>query len=303
MSEEGGRSCPCSLTVTTCPGLTPEELAEAHVRDLAAQEAHDVRYHTYWFDPDSGSVFCLAEGPSSEAVEAVHRQAHGQVASVIIELDPTLPLNALMGPIPQHPAGTAYTAPAMRAIVFTDICDSVAQTQALGDEGHMSLLREHDQIVRLRLDEHGGREVKHTGDGIMASFTSVASAITFAAQVQRSPRQAQPDDRRGAPRGEHRHQRGRADHRSRRRSLRGRRPAGRPPVRDADAGDVVVSVAVRELCIGKPFQFESLTPSQLKGLPEPVQTYRVRLVGPGVERRSHPGRFGRRRPSRPLEQP
>ena len=257
------------------PGISPEELAEAHVADLAAQDDHDVRYHSYWFDPTNGSVFCLAEGPSSDAVAAVHRDTHGQLASTIIELDLATPLNTFMGPMPQHPPGTAYTAPAMRAIVFTDICDSVAQTQALGDEGHMSLLREHDQIVRLRLDEHGGREVKHTGDGIMASFTSVASAITFASEVQRvlAKRNQTTDEAHlevsiGISAGEPITEAD-GDLFGAAVQLAARLSAS------ADAGDVVVSVAVRELCIGKPFQFEARTPSQLKGLPEPIQTYRV----------------------------
>src|SRR3954465_11222379 len=60
------------------PGSTPEEIAAAHSQDVGVQSGHGVRYLTYWFEPDSGSVFCLAEGPSIEAVEQVHRESHGQ---------------------------------------------------------------------------------------------------------------------------------------------------------------------------------------------------------------------------------
>ena len=91
--------------------------------------------------------------------------------------------------MPHHPPGTPYTAPAMRAIVFTDLCGSVAQTQQLGDAGHMTLLREHNEIVRAELATHDGREVKHTGDGIMAAFASVASAVAFAVAVQQTLRE------------------------------------------------------------------------------------------------------------------
>lgn len=133
-------------------------------------------------------MFCLAEGPSQEAVERVHQQAHGAIAPQIIEIDPNAPLNALFGEMPHHPPGTPYTAPAMRAIVFTDVCGSVAQTQQLGDAGHMALLREHNEIVRAELATHDGREVKHTGDGIMAAFASIASAVAFAVAVQRALR-------------------------------------------------------------------------------------------------------------------
>ena len=67
------------------PGVTPEELADAHMRDVEVQERHGVRYHTYWFDPSNGSVFCLAEGPSKQAVETVHKQAPPAVAFAAID--------------------------------------------------------------------------------------------------------------------------------------------------------------------------------------------------------------------------
>jgi class 3 adenylate cyclase len=256
------------------PGISPEELAAAHLLDVETQAAHDVRYHTYWFDPEDGSVFCLAEGPSQAAIEAVHREAHGQLASSIIELDPSAPLNAFFGALPSHPAGTAYTAPGMRAIVFTDVCGSVAQTQRLGDDGHMQLLREHNEIVRAELAAYGGREVKHTGDGIMASFSSVASSVAFAVAVQQklSDRNAQADDPLDVSIGI---------------------SAGEPVTSDdgdlfgaavqlaarlcgaASAGDITVSVVVRELCMGKPFRFEDGGRIELKGMPEPTQTYAV----------------------------
>jgi class 3 adenylate cyclase len=256
------------------PGVTPEELAEAHIQDLAAQDKYGVRYHTYWFDPGSGSVFCMAEGPNREAVEAVHLGSHGLRASVIIELDPGAPLNALFGQIPQEPPGSAYSAPAMRAILFTDICGSVAQTHALGDDGHLRLLREHDQIVRDALRAYDGREVKHTGDGIMAAFTSIAAAVAASVRVQR----ALTERNRGADTVL---------------DVSIGISAGEPVTDDdgdlfgaavqlaarlcghAPAGDIAVSVAVRELCIGKGFQFEDRGHVELKGLPEPTRMYAV----------------------------
>jgi len=40
-------------------------------------------------------------------------------------------------------------------------------------------------IVRTELTAHGGREIKHTGDGLMAAFTSVVASIEFAKDAQR----------------------------------------------------------------------------------------------------------------------
>ena len=67
-------------------GLTPEAVADAHERDLEVQGKHGVRYLKYWYNAETGKVFCLAEAPSREAFEAVHREAHGIVADEIIEV-------------------------------------------------------------------------------------------------------------------------------------------------------------------------------------------------------------------------
>ena len=256
------------------PGVTPEALADAHALDVAVQDKHGVRYHTYWFDPENGSVFCLAEGPNRQAVEDVHSESHGLSAGLVLELDPTAPLNAFFGSLPTHPVGTAYTAPAMRAIVFTDVCGSVAQTHELGDDGHMQLLAEHDTIVRSELAAHDGREVKHTGDGIMAAFTSVVAAVAFATAVQRRlhARNETATNRfevsvgisAGEPvTGDHDDLFGAAV------QLAARLCAAAAP------GDITVSVAVRELCIGKPVRFEDRGELVLKGIPEPTRAYAV----------------------------
>src|SRR5438045_9648693 len=75
--------------------------------------------------------------------------------------------------------------PRIRTVLFTDIVESTSLTQKLGDEVAMELLHIHDAVVREALKALNGREVKHTGDGIMASFISAAAAVRCAAQIQR----------------------------------------------------------------------------------------------------------------------
>ena len=48
----------------------------------------------------------------------------------------------------------------------------------------MGLLHEHDVIIRRSLVAWRGREVKHTGDGIMASFEGVANALRCSIGIQ-----------------------------------------------------------------------------------------------------------------------
>jgi hypothetical protein len=65
-------------------GLTAEAVAGAHQRDLEVQTRYGVDYKQYWYDEDSGRVFCLVEAPDADAAAAVHREAHGLVADDII---------------------------------------------------------------------------------------------------------------------------------------------------------------------------------------------------------------------------
>ncbi|HXG27047.1 MAG TPA: SCO4226 family nickel-binding protein [Candidatus Binatia bacterium] len=55
--------------------VTAEQLAEAHRRDLAIQDEEGVVYERAWLDPEAGKVFCLATGPSKEAVMRIHERA------------------------------------------------------------------------------------------------------------------------------------------------------------------------------------------------------------------------------------
>jgi hypothetical protein len=65
-------------------GLTADALAQAHQRDLDVQERYGVEYRRYWFDEDSGRVFCLVAAPDAATATAVHREAHGLVAEAVI---------------------------------------------------------------------------------------------------------------------------------------------------------------------------------------------------------------------------
>ena len=79
--------CPYTIDIhRDVEGLTAEAVAGAHQKGLEVQDKHGVKYIRYWFDEESGTVFCLAEAPSKEAAEAVHREAHGLMASEIIEV-------------------------------------------------------------------------------------------------------------------------------------------------------------------------------------------------------------------------
>lgn len=253
-------------------GATAVDVAGAHLKDLELQGRYGVEYLNYWFDYERQRAFCLAKGPNAEAVDAVHRASHGQVANQIIEVDETA-VRRFMGGIAQHALGEPYVDTAFRAILFTDLEGSTSLTQQLGDAGAMAVLRRHDEIVRDALARNGGTEVKHTGDGVMASFRSVITAIEAAVLMQRGLADAETAGqmplgvRIGIAAGEPVTERddlfGAAVQLAARLSSR------------AAPRTILVSGTVRDLAMGKGFQFGAPRTMRLKGFGEPVRTSEV----------------------------
>jgi class 3 adenylate cyclase len=251
-------------------GLTAVDAANMHLKDLEVQGRFGVQFLTYWFDYDRQTAFCLAKAPSGDAVEAVHRESHGSVPGHVIEVDQRT-VERFMGGIVDHPPGEPYVETAFRTILFTDMEGSTSLTQRLGDARAMVVLRAHDRIVGEALDRHGGSEVKHTGDGLMAAFPSVVGAIESAVQIQR--RLAEADDRSGL-------------------RVRIGMSAGEPVTERndlfgavvqlaarlcsrAEPGSVLISSAVHDLALGKGFLFRKRGRLSLKGFDEPVHVFEV----------------------------
>ncbi len=164
------------------PGITPEQVAQAHMLDLAVSAKYGVQFMSYWFDADAGAAFCLAKAAGPADLAAVHSESHGLIPNVII---PVVEDNVLsfLGKIEEPPGNTAPTSP-FRTIVFTDLQGSTSLLNEVGQSAYMVLLTEHDLIIRRALVASHGREVKHTGDGIMASFDDVARALACAAAIE-----------------------------------------------------------------------------------------------------------------------
>jgi class 3 adenylate cyclase len=169
-------------------GLTAADIAEAHRKDLEVQTRYGVNFITYWFDGARGTGFCLIDAPDIETAQRVHHEAHGNVGTDVIPVELSA-VQAFLGRVADPPlTAGAPTIPdsAMRAIMFTDIVDSTGITARLGDARGVEMVRAHDAMVRRALKEQGGREVKHTGDGIMAAFNHVESGVACARAIQQA---------------------------------------------------------------------------------------------------------------------
>jgi hypothetical protein len=64
-------------------GVGGEDVAAAHLADLATQGDFGVNYLRYWVDETAGKIFCLVDAPDADAANEVHRKAHGLVADEI----------------------------------------------------------------------------------------------------------------------------------------------------------------------------------------------------------------------------
>ena len=87
-------------------GVSAEDVAGAHARDVEVQGSHGVDYKHYWVDEKAGKIFCLVDAPSAEAAATVHREAHGLVADEIYEVR----------------AGATYSPPLCAAIFVSRYC-------------------------------------------------------------------------------------------------------------------------------------------------------------------------------------
>jgi len=159
-------------------------------------------------------------------------------------------------------------------VLFTDIAGSTAMTQERGDEGAQQIVREHNRIVREALSLFQGREVKHTGDGIMASFTTGVNGVEAAIDMQRKtqelskknpdlPLQLKIGINVGEPISEDN-------------DLFGSTVQLAARIVDkAKAGEILISEAVHGLTQGKKIPFEKHDEFEMKGFDHPIATYKV----------------------------
>jgi class 3 adenylate cyclase len=164
------------------PGVTAEQVAQAHTADLEMGAKFGVQFLAYWFDADQGEAFCLAKAPTGEALTSVHKATHGLIPNEIISVSEDSVLR-LLGRMSESGGDTPAVNP-FRTILFTDLVGSTSILEAAGQSAFMVLLTEHDLIIRRALVAARGREVKHTGDGIMASFDDVAGALECSMAIQ-----------------------------------------------------------------------------------------------------------------------
>jgi CheY-like chemotaxis protein len=155
----------------------------------------------------------------------------------------------------------------LSTVVFTDIVDSTATATQLGDSQWRATLGAHDQIIREQFKEHGGAEVKHTGDGFLASFDGPARAVQCALAIAREVSSLGISIRAGIHTGEV--------------ERRGQDLAGiavhigARVAALAGENEVLVTRTVKELVAGSGLSFSDRGEHTLKGVPEAWRLFRA----------------------------
>jgi class 3 adenylate cyclase len=72
---------------------------------------------------------------------------------------------------------------ALATVLFTDIVGSTNHAVRLGDTRWRQVLNDHDSLVSVELERHRGRIVKHTGDGVLATFDGPGRAVRCAQSI------------------------------------------------------------------------------------------------------------------------
>ncbi|NQW19776.1 MAG: DUF4242 domain-containing protein [Chloroflexi bacterium] len=168
-------------------GVGEKAIALAHEQDLSVASEYGAKFLTYWFDEGRHTTFCLVSAPSADLISTMHSKAHGDIPNDVVEVDQSDVLS-FMGRIADIPANAQNQGVpvdrAIRTIMFTDLVGYTSMMSRLGDDRAFKLLREHNSVVRDALAKFGGREVKHTGDGVMASFDVADQAVVAAVEIR-----------------------------------------------------------------------------------------------------------------------
>jgi len=148
----------------------------------------------------------------------------------------------------------------LATVVFTDIVDSTSRAARVGDAAWVSMLERHDALSRQHADQFGGRIVKSTGDGLLATFDGPARAIAFALAMRDGLRPLALTIRAGVHTGE-------IEQRDQDIGGLGVHIAAR--ILDiADPNEVLASRTVKDLTAGSGIAFVDRGTHSLKGLPE-----------------------------------
>lgn len=191
---------PIYMDVHIVPGVKAKDVAAAHSKDLLHQEEYGCTCMTYWIDEERETIFCLIDAPDKEAVQEMHRKAHGLTPNKIIEVSKTVVrsfLGRIYDPESVEISGEGlrvFSDPSFRVLLLTKITDPNLLRFRYGVEKANQLLDSHNKIIRNSLGRHEGTEVEHEGNNFIISFSSAAKAVACAFEIKQEMQKWHSDD-------------------------------------------------------------------------------------------------------------
>lgn len=168
--------------------VTVEDVKNAHIADERVQDKYGVKYHQFWVNEEAGAVFCLMEGPDKESCEAVHREAHGNVACSIVQVEPGF-YKLLMGEDQRVEKGHVKFEDGIVDLGYRNILVvSIHALTTLTASSDYPLLQypvDQRRLVLDKVSECHGREIKRSADdSIVSVFNSSDNAVRCALEIQ-----------------------------------------------------------------------------------------------------------------------
>lgn len=171
-----------------------------HMSDRSVQDKYGVKYIQFWVNQEAGTIFCLIEAPDKGACEAVHQEAHGNIACNIIKVESGF-YKLFMGESHQLNNGIVVgkDGDLDKAHRFVLAIDIRGITKATGSHDLSRLIFPDNpkKLIRQILPSYEGREVKDGDyDGMLCVFTQAEEAIGCAIEIQKEllKRKESPDD-------------------------------------------------------------------------------------------------------------
>lgn len=170
--------------------VTIEDVKNAHMADERVQDKYGVKYHQFWMNEEAGTIFCLMEGPNKESCEAVHREAHGNIACSIVEVEPGF-VKLLMGEGHRLDHGHVQYEDGMIDLGYRNILVVTIQVLTTmttsSDYQYLNIPHDERKLVLQTVTSFFGREIKWSADdSLIAVFNSSTNAVRCALEVQRA---------------------------------------------------------------------------------------------------------------------
>ena len=159
--------------------VNAEHVAQMHQADLIHQHKFGCRGFTYWFDDKSKTGFCLIEAPNKKAITEMHKLAHGDIPTQIIEVEKHF-VESFLGRLddPKKAENSELNIindPAFRTLMVIKLKKEIISNITLYD---------FDESVNLSTKLFKGSVVNHLSGNYLVSFASTTNAVRCALEIQ-----------------------------------------------------------------------------------------------------------------------